>query len=62
MALAPEASNHVSSDWKGQNYTRPLIVVIALFFMWAVMGKLNDILIPHLKKAFSLTDFQSSLV
>jgi FHS family L-fucose permease-like MFS transporter len=58
----PSSNIPVSSDWKGQNYTRPLIVVIALFFMWAVMGKLNDILIPHLKKAFSLTDFQSSLV
>lgn len=63
MALAPTiGTTSTNSDWKTTNYTRPLIVIIALFFMWAVMGKLNDILIPHLKKAFNLTDFQSSLV
>lgn len=62
MASHSGHDSKIISNWKGQNYTRPLIVVIALFFMWAVMGKLNDILIPHLKKAFSLTDFQSSLV
>lgn len=63
MALAPSSSTTSTAvDWKNVNYTRPLIVIIALFFMWALMGKLNDILIPHLKKAFSLTDFQSSLI
>lgn len=30
--------------------------------MWALGVNLNDILIPHLKKAFSLTDLQSSLI
>ncbi len=62
MALAPTTVGSTNEDWKTTNYTKPLIVIIALFFMWAVMGKLNDILIPHLKKAFNLTDFQSSLV
>lgn len=62
MALAPSENSHASIDWNEKNFTRPLIVIIALFFMWALMGKLNDILIPHLKKAFNLTDFQSSLV
>jgi FHS family L-fucose permease-like MFS transporter len=33
-----------------------------LFFLWALGVNLNDILIPHLKKAFGLTDFQSSLI
>src|SRR5277367_1512076 len=40
----------------------PFILVTSLFFLWAIGVNLNDILIPHLKKAFSLTDFQSSLV
>ena len=40
----------------------PLTVVTTLFFMWAVATNLNDILIPHLKKACDLTDFQSSLI
>src|SRR5256885_15303269 len=43
-------------------YVRPLILVTSLFFLWAIGVNLNDILIPHLKKAFSLTDFQSSLI
>jgi FHS family L-fucose permease-like MFS transporter len=33
-----------------------------LFFLWALGVNLNDILIPHLKKAFRLTDLQSSLI
>jgi FHS family L-fucose permease-like MFS transporter len=40
----------------------PFILVTSLFFLWAIGVNLNDILIPHLKKAFSLTDFQSSLI
>lgn len=43
-------------------YVLPLILVTSLFFLWALGVNLNDILIPHLKKAFRLTDFQSSLI
>jgi FHS family L-fucose permease-like MFS transporter len=43
-------------------YLRPFALVCSLFFLWAFGVNLNDILVPHLKKAFSLTDFQSSLV
>ncbi|HKW56705.1 MAG TPA: L-fucose:H+ symporter permease [Candidatus Acidoferrum sp.] len=45
-----------------RRYLRPFILVTSLFFLWAIGVNLNDILIPHLKKAFSLTDFQSSLI
>jgi len=38
------------------------VLVTSLFFMWALGVNLNDILIPHLKKAFRLTDLQSSLI
>jgi FHS family L-fucose permease-like MFS transporter len=44
------------------NYTAPLIIVITLFFTFGFVTNLNDILIPHLKRACELTDFQSSLV
>jgi len=44
------------------NYTRPMSIVVSLFFMWAVAVNINDILIPHLKKACGLTDFQSSFI
>jgi FHS family L-fucose permease-like MFS transporter len=43
-------------------YVLPLILVTSLFFLWAFGVNLNDILIPHLKKAFHLTDFRSSLI
>ena len=45
-----------------RRYVVPLILVTSLFFLWALGVNLNDILIPHLKKAFGLTDFQSSLI
>jgi FHS family L-fucose permease-like MFS transporter len=45
-----------------RRFLLPLILVTSLFFLWALGVNLNDILIPHLKKAFSLTDFQSSLI
>ena len=44
-----------------RRYLVPLTLVTSLFFLWALGVNLNDILIPHLKKAFRLTDLQSSL-
>ena len=40
----------------------PLALIVGLFFLWGVANNLNDILIPHFKKAFFLTDLQSGLV
>ena len=40
----------------------PFVLITTLFFLWAFGVNLNDILIPHLKKAFGLTDFQSSFI
>src|SRR5207302_10664111 len=45
-----------------RRYAVPLILVTSLFFLWAFGVNLNDILIPHLKKAFHLIDFRSSLI
>jgi MFS transporter, FHS family, L-fucose permease len=45
-----------------RRYILPFILVTSLFFLWALGVNLNDILIPHLKKAFRLTDFRSSLI
>lgn len=45
-----------------RRYAVPLILVTSLFFLWAFGVNLNDILIPHLKKAFHLSDFRSSLI
>ena len=40
----------------------PLILVVALFFLWGVANNLNDILIAHFKKLFVLSDLQAGLV
>ena len=64
------AVTHISSTSTPQTggplterrYVLPLILITSLFFLWAVGVNLNDILIPHLKGAFHLTDFQSSFV
>src|SRR5262252_9666014 len=45
-----------------RRYWLPFMVVTSLFFLWAIGVNLNDVLIPHLKKAFGLTDFQSSFI
>jgi MFS transporter, FHS family, L-fucose permease len=45
-----------------RRYVAPLVLVTMLFFLWALGVNLNDILIPHLKKVFNLTDFRSSLI
>lgn len=45
-----------------RKYLLPFILVTSLFFLWSIGVNLNDVLIPHLKKAFDLTDFQSSFI
>src|SRR5579872_4411491 len=44
------------------NYTRPLIIVTTLFFMWGFLTCLNDILVPHLKSIFDLSYTRVMLV
>jgi FHS family L-fucose permease-like MFS transporter len=39
-----------------------VVLVTSLFFIWGFALNLNPILIPHLKKACQLSDFQSSLI
>src|ERR1700753_2357335 len=45
-----------------RRFAVPFLLITSLFFLWALGVNLNDILIPHLKKAFHLTDLQSSLI
>lgn len=47
---------------KKNQYLFPLILITSLFFLWGIAHKFNPILIPHLKKACQLNDFQSSLI
>lgn len=45
-----------------RKYVLPFVLITSLFFLWAFGVNLNDVLIPHFKAAFSLTDFQSSFI
>lgn len=45
-----------------KNNLLPMVLIICLFFLWGVANHLNDVLIPHFKKAFLLSDLQSGLV
>lgn len=49
------------SSGKG-SYRLPLILVTSLFFFWGFVHNMDPILIPHLRKAFSLTYLESALV
>lgn len=44
------------------NYTLPLITLTSLFFMWGFITCMNDVLIPYLKKLFSLSYFESMMI
>jgi FHS family L-fucose permease-like MFS transporter len=44
------------------SYTRPLIIVTTLFFMWGFLTCLNDILVPHLKSIFDLSYARAMLI
>ena len=51
-----------SKTTSNSQFLVPLIIVMALMFFWNLSRNINDVLIPHLKRACQLTDFQSSLV
>lgn len=44
------------------NHRAALVLLTSLFFMWGFITSLNDILIPHLKSAFTLNYAQVMLV
>lgn len=40
----------------------PIVLIVALFFLWGAANNLNDVLIAHFKGLFSLGDFGAGLV
>lgn len=63
MALSPTSDVQKNVDSKeNKKWLLPLVLVTSLFFFWGFVHNLDPILIPHLRKAFNLTDLQSSLI
>jgi FHS family L-fucose permease-like MFS transporter len=46
----------------GHSYKFAFVMITTLFFMWGFVHNLDPILIPHLRKSFSLSVLQSALV
>lgn len=64
MALSPSNRNIKHNDpIMTKNKTLfPFILITSLFFLWGFAHNLDPILIPHLKKSFTLTTVQATLV
>ena len=50
------------SDQPSKQYSFALILIVSLFFFWGFIHNLDPVLIPHLKKAFLLSDLETALV
>lgn len=55
-------ANQPAAPLTERQYLIPFVLITSLFFLWAFGVNLNDVLIPHMKKVFQLTDLQSSLI
>jgi FHS family L-fucose permease-like MFS transporter len=59
---APQLSARQAGATPPATALLPAILIVSLFFLWGVANNLNDVLVAHFRKAFSLTDLQSGLV
>ncbi|HEX5046876.1 MAG TPA: sugar MFS transporter [Gammaproteobacteria bacterium] len=56
-------STHVAAAARpAPSYLGSLTALTSLFFMWGLITSLNDILVPHLKSAFTLSYVQATLI
>lgn len=61
LSSATIVNNNLNST-QSKSWLFPFILVTSLFFFWGFVHNLDPVLIPHLRKAFRLTDLQSSLI
>ena len=61
MAFIPAATSSPTTADIGRSHFA-FLAMTSLFFIWGFVTALNDILIPHLKAAFSLSYTQAMLV
>ncbi|HEX8670101.1 MAG TPA: L-fucose:H+ symporter permease [Allosphingosinicella sp.] len=50
------------ADQSERKYGLAIALIVSLFFLWGMANNLNDVLIPHFRKAFTLSDLASGLV
>jgi MFS transporter, FHS family, L-fucose permease len=62
ITKVPGAVQSIAALSATPDYSRPLVVVTTLFFMWGFLTSLNDILVPHLKSIFELSYARVMLV
>ncbi len=63
MATAPAPTvSQPNTHQPGRTYGFELTVLTSLFFMWGFITCMNDILIPHLKRAFDLNYVETMLI
>jgi FHS family L-fucose permease-like MFS transporter len=55
-------TNAGTIDRQASRTIMPLVLIVSLFFLWGMANNLNDVLITHFKKVFTLTDLQAGLV
>ncbi len=60
--IATSASATATETASGRAYRGPFAIMTILFFMWGFITVLNDILIPRLQDAFSLSNYQIMFV
>jgi FHS family L-fucose permease-like MFS transporter len=62
MASAHRASGENQRTPATRSALLPMVLIVSLFFLWGMANNLNDPLIKHFKKLFTLSDFGSGLV
>jgi FHS family L-fucose permease-like MFS transporter len=60
--MNPTSPSVSSSSGNGQSYRGPFAIMTVLFFLWGFITVLNDILIPRLQDAFTLTNYEIMFV
>jgi FHS family L-fucose permease-like MFS transporter len=56
------ASGQPARGSAAENYSRPLVIVTCLFFLWGMLTSMNDILVPHFRSIFDLSFARVMLV
>jgi FHS family L-fucose permease-like MFS transporter len=62
MAMGMAGTEDAARGVDGANYTLPMVLMVSLYFSIGFITALNDILIPHFKDLFHLTNVLALLV